>query len=499
MVDPLINGRSTPILRDLLATRDTMGNLERQLSSGKKADTYGGLGTERSIAVAMRQDLAQLEGYQSNIVLADLRLSISGQVMTRMSGIAQDGRAALDPNIYQLLGDGSTQGQRTAYNLLGEALTILNSKAGERYVFSGGSVDTQPVASINAILDGDGTRAGYKQVRDERLQADQGTGQLGRLALTNPLPNQLQVAEDGVHGFGLKLASAATDLTNATLTGPAGTPAQILLDLAGQPLDGETLDLSFTLPDGSAASLTLTAEAVASGDPGTFEIGATATDTLANLQTALTAALPDITDGALRTASAKLAADNFFDMANGGAPQRVAGPPFATATALQAGTPVDTVFWYSGENGTDPARGSVTARIDENLTIAYGARANEEAFTVLVKNLALFTSETFNTQADAEQSRYTALASHTLAAISYPDGTQTLQGVAGELGAAQAAAGRADERHTLKTGLLQTVVDDIEAADLNEVSVGLLSLRTQLEASYRATSIMFEMSLVNYI
>ncbi len=37
-------------------------------------------------------------------------------------------------------------------------------------------------------------------------------------------------------------------------------------------------------------------------------------------------------------------------------------------------------MWYTGEAGTDPARGTAVARIDQSITIQYGARADEQAF-----------------------------------------------------------------------------------------------------------------------
>ena len=61
------------------------------------------------------------------------------------------------------------------------------------------------------------------------------------------------------------------------------------------------------------------------------------------------------------------------------APLRVGGPPFEHRDHLVAGTAANTVIWYTGETGTDPARGTAVARIDQSITVQYGARANEQA------------------------------------------------------------------------------------------------------------------------
>jgi hypothetical protein len=35
-------------------------------------------------------------------------------------------------------------------------------------------------------------------------------------------------------------------------------------------------------------------------------------------------------------------------------------------------------MWYTGEDGPDPARGTATAKIDTQITVSYGLRANEQ-------------------------------------------------------------------------------------------------------------------------
>ncbi|MEP0519344.1 MAG: flagellin [Hyphomicrobiales bacterium] len=499
MVDPLVGSRSSLLVRDLGQMRDSLSDLQRQLSTGKTADTYAGLGPERSLSIAFRSDVSRLDSYQSSITMVELRLSISDQVMTRMNDVATEARGAMDPNIYDLLSDGRTQGQATARNLLGETLSLLNSEAGGRHLFAGEDVLNKPVESLNAIMEGEGARVGFTQHKAERFLADSGSSGTGRLDVTQPLTNQVQMSEDGSHPFGMKISALNNGLSNTTSTGPTGDPATIGIDFAGQPTAGETIKLSFDLPDGSVTDIVLTAAVAGQGGDGLFEIGATPDDTAANLSTALTSALQYVTDVELQAASAISAGEDFFNTANGAVPQRVDGPPFESAIALRDGTPEDTVFWYKGDNAANSARKTATARIDDGLSISYGARANEEAFQVLVQNLAVFSSDTFVDGNENDEARYGELASKTVQNISYPSGVQKLEQIAGELGAARSAAGNADARHTVKGGTLQTMIDGIETADLNEVSVNILTLQTQMEASYRATSILFDMSLVNYI
>ena len=78
---------------------------------------------------------------------------------------------------------GQTATQRTASSQLDEILGLLNTPAGDRYLFSGRAVDKPATETLDHILNGDGSRAGFKQVMAERLQADLGASGLGRLTL----------------------------------------------------------------------------------------------------------------------------------------------------------------------------------------------------------------------------------------------------------------------------------------------------------------------------
>ena len=75
---------------------------------------------------------------------------------------------------------------------------------------------------------------------------------------------------------------------------------------------------------------------------------------------------------------------------------RVAGPPFDTATSLVTGTTANTVFWYTGENGATPALQTATAQVGPSMTIAYGMRANEQAISTLVANVAVLAATTYS-------------------------------------------------------------------------------------------------------
>ena len=103
----------------------------------------------------------------------------------------------------------------------------------------------------------------------------------------------------------------------------------------------------------------------------------------------MTTAIGKLGSTALTAASAVAASNDFFNADANNPPQRVGGSsPFYAATGIVTGTSANTVIWYTGEIGSDPARGTATAHIDQSLSVSYGARANEEAIRTLVQNVA---------------------------------------------------------------------------------------------------------------
>ena len=87
----------------------------------------------------------------------------------------------------------------------------MNTQVGDRYIFSGRAVDQPAVASLEEIMDGDGTRAGFKQIVDERRQADLGASGLGRVVISAPTATSVSIAED-VAGSAVRLQAGEHQL-----------------------------------------------------------------------------------------------------------------------------------------------------------------------------------------------------------------------------------------------------------------------------------------------
>jgi flagellar hook-associated protein 3 FlgL len=494
-----IGAQSGLAIQQLVNMRKQFDDLQRQLSTGQKSATYAGLGINSGITVSLNAQLSAISGYDDTIDNVTTRISLMNNALDGMTALSSTVKAAMAQSQDGANGTGATLAQQTGQNSLDQLLGLLSTQAGGRYVFSGRATDQPPVETLDHILNGDGAKAGLKQLISERNQADLGTGGLGRLVVSAPTATSVQLDEDSTSPFGFKLASVTSNLTNATVTGPSGSPASLSVDLSGgNPNEGDALTVRFTLPDGTSANLTLTATTASPPGANQFTIGATPAATTVNLQTALTGALGTLAATSLTAASAVVASNDFFDADRGNPPQRVDGPPFDTATGMVAGTAANSVIWYTGEAGSDSARGTATARIDPSLVVSYGARANEDGIRTLVQNFATLAAVTIS-PSDPNAANLSAALNQRLTANLAAPNTQSVSDIQTELAGAQASLSSAKTRHQQTTATLSDFLQQIEGVSNEDVGAQILALQTRMQASMQTTALLFQTSLVNYL
>jgi flagellin-like hook-associated protein FlgL len=476
--------------------KSQLDNLQTQLATGKQSTTYAGMGANEGFAIAARSQLSDISAFTDTMSNVGTTISVSNTALQSLLDIKNQVQTVVNGGSGTLNQLGQTVVQQVGTSELSSMIDILNTQSGDRYIFSGGAIQTPAVASMDSILNGNGAQAGLKQVIAERLQADQGTG-TGRLVITAPTATSVQVAEDASPSpFGLKLASVTSTLTGATVTGPAGVPAAASVDLgATNPNNGDTITYTFNLPDGSQEQIALTASTANPPPAGSFAIGATSTATAANLQAALTTAIGNLSDGALVAASAIAASNDFF----GSPPQRVGTAPFSTATTLVAGTPANTVSWYTGDAGAGPARGTAVARIDQSQTVQYGMRANEQAIRSLLQGAAVSAAVTFSPADPNAQAQITAFDLRVGQSLNPQPGQQTIQDIQSDLANAQEAMKDAGTRQSQTQVTLQSIIDQAENASPDKVASEILALQTSLQASYQTTAQLSQLSLVKFL
>jgi flagellar hook-associated protein 3 FlgL len=493
-------GSSSLSLQAITDMRNQLDDLQRQLGTGKKSDTYAGLGLNRGLTVGLRSQLSAISGFQQTIGQVAVRLNLMQTALSQFDSVAHQTKTAILQSQYVLHGSTQTQDQNNARGTLDALVGMLNSSADGRYLFSGRTVDQAPVDSVDHMLEGDGLRVGLKQMIGERQQADLGSSGLGRLVIGAPTATSVSVAEDSVSPFGFKLAGASTTTAGVTVSAPSGSPPVMSVDLnAVNPAVGDTVKFTFTLPDGTSRDVTLTATASATPAAGQFTIGATPANTATNLQVALTQSVGTLANTQLVAASAVAAGNDFFNTDSGNPPQRVDGPPFDTATALVDGTDTNTVAWYTGDDATDDPRSTALARADQSLTVSYGARANEHALRVAVQSLAVFAAAQFSGSDPNGEAKYTALRQRIGAALVGTDNEQKVSDISGQLAGAQVALNNAKDRHDQTNTTLQNLLQSVDGAPTEQVAAQLLSLQTSLQATLQTTAMLLQTTILKYL
>ena len=704
-----VSSTASIMAQQLVNLRTQLDDLQRQLSTGQKVDTYSGISSQAQLLVGLNAQLGAIGSFQDSNSVVNARLAVAQSTLTQFDSVTQTVQSSAELSTYQPGPTGQTVDQTFASNQLNQLLNLLNTQAdGGRYLFSGAASNQPSVTDMNTIINGTATQAGLKQVISERNQADLGTNGLGRLvipgvsaspasfigsgatlladaparmvgsqdvsglssaggtlminsqsitiaagdsaqtivnkinlvsgttnvsaalnqsnqlvltsanantvvdttgttaglqtelgipaAAVNPtnlitqglsgqtltiqvgsnaalnitigtgggqvstlaglqaqlatlaggkatvdtgngnisvtgtsptdnisisgsaalstfgIPSALTLPSSGTRVslsedvspsvFGFKLAAASTTIANANVTGPTGTPPSVAVDLTQNPIIGDTVTFNFNLPDGTTQALTLTATSSTPPPTNTFLIGATPAATAANLQAALTTGVQTLADTQLRAASTVEAAHNFFDVDAGQPPQRVLGPPFATATQLTNGTAANTVAWYTGSMAaTASARSSVSARVDGSLTVNYGVQANEQGLRNVIENVAVFAVTSFSQSNPNSSAAYDALAKRVGFALNSQtgNGVQTTQNIETELANAQTSIKTATTQQQQTQATLQDFVQSITGVSNEQVASEILTLQTSLQASLQTTAMLSKLSLVNYI
>ena len=471
-----------------------LNTLAQQLGSGQAAQTYSDLQSQAGVALSLSGQLSDINGYSATAQTVGATLSVAQSALSELDGVSNSIQQTIgEQSGFTLNANGQTTTQAEAATQLGNILSLLNTQVGDNYIFSGSALNQPSVASESDILNGNGAQAGLTQVISERQQADLGTSGLGHLSATTS-GSTVTLSQDGTP-FGFQLSGVDSSLAGATVTGPSGSPPAIAVDLGSNPNNGDTIQLQLTLPDGSTQAISL--QATTNSPPGAnqFTIGASPSVTAGNLQTALTTAIGSLAQTALPAASAMAAADNFFS----DPPQRVNGSPADASTGLVNGTPADTVFWYTGDDSTTPARQTATAQVGPSMAIDYGMRANEQALTTLVANVAVLAATTYSPSDSNAQANYQALSQKVAGNLGGQSGNQTIDDIETDLANAQTTVSNATTLNTQTQTTLQQMMQDIDGVNQNQIGEEILTLQNSLSASMSVSARLAQLSLVNYL
>lgn len=355
--------------------QDSFASLQRQLGTGMKASTLAEMGNDLPMSLSVRSRLSKIDGFSSNIDTVNLRLSFLDNALSRFDKIEAEARNSAMQGQYGTNNINMATLPGLSQARLDELVTMLNGDVAGRHLFGGSNTDKAPLPDTSTLLEGQGGRAGFKAVVSERKIADAGTDGRGRVQSSHVAgTTTVNLTEDGVHPFGLKVSTISTTSPAVTVSQPAAGTApqgnQVGVTFAPAPADqitaGHAVTMGFTLPDGTETQVTMKAIEAANAPAGIneFVIGADAEETAANFKTALDKKLVEVGGTTLAGASTFAAAQNFFNGA-GEPVLRVDGNP-AVATSLRVATAADTVMWYSGQSPAIAADGLGRLEIGSN-------------------------------------------------------------------------------------------------------------------------------------
>ncbi|GJD62140.1 flagellin [Methylobacterium frigidaeris] len=293
------------------------------------------------------------------------------------------------------------------------------------------------------------------------------------------------------------IQSANPPGASAALSG--GTPASATVTVGAGLQAGDSVQITVGLRDGTSKTLSLKA-AADNTTAGTFAIGASPADTAANLRAALATALDATAKTDLAASSATRAASDFFagSSSPGLSPRRVATDAAGTTTGYVADPSGRTLIWYKGDDTSADPRQTATVPVSGNRTVAIGVQANESAFRGTLSGLAVLATTPFD-DTDTDGTRFEAYSGRVQTLLKPGDGQPSVQGIASELSLASAQIDTQTSQNKATKAVLQKTLDGVESVSTEEAAAKLLTLQTQLQASYQATSMLSKLTLTSYL
>lgn len=305
-------------------------------------------------------------------------------------------------------------------------------------------VDGSPATATALRVATDADTVIWYRGQSPAVAAD-GLGRLGIETAGDTVTLTEAAPVSSAHGFRITAVSADTANINTTYT--AADPSSAAVQFTAVPAAGETVSVTLAEPDGTTRTVSLTA-VVGKAGPGQFSIGAT---------------------------------------------------PAATAANFSKG--LETVVTEAAMAAEGNPRQSVTAQVDDSTRVSYGMEANESGLLRLVRTMAAMSVETYPDADPTSKGRFDAMALRQQSELSEAHNSErgSIEILTMELGVARGTLENATKRHTDYKSQLDNLLSDVETVSKEDVAMEILALQTRLTASYQATSMVSQLSLVNFL
>lgn len=507
------------LLRDTNGVRELQNDLNRQLTTGKKSETLSGLGLDAARSVDLRDQQARIGAYQKNIDLVQTRTEVMDTTMRRIGTLVDnvmsdlirlDGTAFQDPTIVK----------QNARNALSQIQGLLNTKVEGRYLFAGSDLDNAPIRDFDQLLASFGSFYGDYQ---DALYAPKSV----ELAAGAPAAGAaFSVTVGGVTFNTTQGAPGVPDPTNPLAPTPAAltTNEEILEDLRRRILtapefanhtitvdDSDTVTgagansrvrLVITPPAETALQVSVTGTGMSVQGPAVdFDQDGVADDFDDGLEA------NDGNVAGFNTARYAFTGNTAADVATLSAAMNrvVFDPAFAydEDTAQIAGRPrIEAGNLFSGtlRYGTSPT----TARVDDNVDLNYGVRADSSYFRRIIQGLAMVATlenppitDPTTPEGRLPRDRYLGVVG--AAKDLLKQGRTDLDGSVSYLGSVRSQLSQLEEKHRTVLGVVGDGLERVEDADIAAVATRLNLVDTQLQAGYRAIGTLNQVSILNFL
>ena len=141
----------------LLDLQGKLDDLNTQLSTHRKANTYAGMPGE-GVAIGLRAQLSSIDAFKATIAMVTANVTVATAALDQITRSATDIRSAARLSSSEIVSGGKTSAQLTGLGSLDQMLAALNSRVGDRSLFSGRAIDRPATASRDVILNGTPTQ-----------------------------------------------------------------------------------------------------------------------------------------------------------------------------------------------------------------------------------------------------------------------------------------------------------------------------------------------------
>src|SRR5512145_2386563 len=100
--------------QSLVDMRRQLDDLQRQLGTGQKSESYAGVGVDRGMAVGLRARLAAIGSYEDTMTSVSVRLELAQTALNRIGDVETDVQTAVRRSNFDLDNTGQTTAQRNA-------------------------------------------------------------------------------------------------------------------------------------------------------------------------------------------------------------------------------------------------------------------------------------------------------------------------------------------------------------------------------------------------